>query len=113
MRESAVMHTSPSCRLAVFRPAAIVLLGFLPALLAAPGAGASESAITSRGQDVTIIEGRERTVYEYRQNGVLRMIRVVPDVGRPYYLAPADPTRGYGNLEQADMLVPKWILVEF
>lgn len=91
----------------------MILLGFLLGLLAGPRAGASESAITSRGQDVTIIEGRERTVYEYRQNGVLRAIRVVPDVGRPYYLVPADPTRGYGNLEQADMLVPKWTLIEF
>lgn len=89
--------------------AAIVLV----LTLAAPGALAQDAAITSRGQDVTIIEGRERTVYEYRQNGILRMIRVVPAVGRPYYLAPADPTRGYGNLEQADMLIPKWILVEF
>ncbi len=80
---------------------------------ATPGAFARDAVITSRGQDVTIIEGRERTVYEYRQNGILRMIRVVPAVGRPYYLAPADPTRGYGNLEQADMLIPKWILVEF
>ncbi len=100
-----MVHAPPSCRLA-----AMVLLGMM---LTAPGARASESAITSRGQDVTIIEGRERTIYEYRQNGVLRMIQVVPAVGRPYYLTPADPTRGYGNLEQADMLLPKWILVEF
>lgn len=82
-------------------------------LLASSPLLASDAVIASRGQDVTIIEGRERTVYEYRQNGILRMIRVVPAVGRPYYLAPADPTRGYGNLEQADMLIPKWILVEF
>lgn len=105
------MNASPSCRLA-----AMILFGFFLgafALLAAPWAGASESSVTSRGQDVTIIEGRERTVYEYRQNGVLRMIRVVPAVGRPYYLVPADPTRGYGNLEQADMLVPQWTLMEF
>lgn len=105
MRESAVVNASPSCRLAA--------LSLILVLLLTPGVWGSETAITSRGQDVTIIEGRERTVYEYRQNGVLRMIRVVPAVGRPYYLAPADPTRGYGNLEQADMLVPKWILVEF
>lgn len=105
MRESAEVHASPSCR-----TAALVLSA---ALLAPAGVLASESTITSRGQDVTIIEGRERTVYEYRQNGILRMIQVVPTVGRPYYLTPADPTRGYGNLEQADMLVPKWILVEF
>ena len=66
-----------------------------------------------RGRDVTIIEGEDRTVYEYRQNGELRMIRIVPAVGRPYYLVPADETRGYGNLENADMLIPKWILLEF
>ena len=94
----------------------MILFGFLLGLLtllAGARASASEAATTSRGRDVTIIEGRERTVYEYRQNGVLRAIRVVPDVGRPYFLVPADPTRGYGNLEQADMLVPKWTLLEF
>lgn len=99
------MHASTPSRLAV-----ALLSG---ALFAAPQAVARESAITPRGQDVVIIEGRERTVYEYRQNNILRQIRVVPAVGRPYYLAPADPTRGYGNLEEADMLIPKWILVEF
>ena len=41
------------------------------------------------------------------------MIRVVPTTGRPYYLVTTDPTSGYGNLEQADTLVPQWILVEF
>ncbi|MCC5888221.1 MAG: DUF2782 domain-containing protein [Gammaproteobacteria bacterium] len=107
------MHASPSCRTATRLLPAVLLGALLAILLAAAGVQASETAITSRGQDVTIIEGRERTVYEYRQNGVLRMIRVVPAVGRPYYLTPADPTRGYGNLEQADMLLPRWILVEF
>ena len=89
--------------------------GLLPVLLLIAAAAtpvlAAEAA--PRGRDVTIIEGQDRTVYEYRQNGELRMIRIVPATGRPYYLVPADETEGYGNLENADMLIPKWILLEF
>lgn len=66
-----------------------------------------------RGPDVTIIAGEERMVYEYRQNGQLRMIKVVPSVGRPYYLVPRDPTQGFGDLEQARTLVPEWVIWEF
>jgi hypothetical protein len=84
---------------------------FLIAATATTSVPAAETA--PRGRNVTIIEGRDRTVYEYRQNGELRMIRIVPAAGRPYYLVPADDTRGYGNLENADMLIPKWILLEF
>ncbi len=67
----------------------------------------------SRGPDVTLIAGEERTIYEYRQNGQLRMIKVVPKFGKPYYLAPRDPTRGWGDLEQARTLLPEWVLIEF
>lgn len=74
---------------------------------------AEDTRVSPRGRDVTIIEGEERTVYEYRQNGELRMIRIVPSTGRPYYLVPTDSTSGYGNLEKADTLIPQWILVEF
>lgn len=91
-------------------------VGILAALiisLAAVAVQAADSRVVPRGRDVTIIEGEDRTVYEYRQNGELRMIRIVPTTGRPYYLVPADDTQGYGNLEKADMLIPKWILVEF
>ena len=66
-----------------------------------------------RGPDVTLIAGEERTVYEYRQHGRLHMIKVVPKFGRPYYLAPRDPTQGFGDLEQADSLIAQWVLREF
>ncbi|MEE4300507.1 MAG: DUF2782 domain-containing protein [Pseudomonadales bacterium] len=81
--------------------------------LAGSAIAADDTRVSPRGRDVTIIEGEDRTVYEYRQNGELRMIRIVPSTGRPYYLVPADSTSGYGNLEKADTLVPKWILLEF
>jgi len=65
------------------------------------------------GPDVTIIAGEERTIYEYWQSGHLRMVRVVPEVGKPYFLVPRDATKGFGDLERADMLLPSWVLVEF
>lgn len=67
----------------------------------------------ARGPDVTLIAGDKRTVYEYRQNGKLRMIKVVPQGGKPYFLVPRNPTSGFGDLEQADTLVPRWVLIEF
>jgi hypothetical protein len=81
-------------------------------LLALAGSGyAAESDI--RGPDVTIIAEAEKTIYEYRQGGQLRMVRVIPKWGKPYYLVPADPTRGFGDLERADKLIPSWVIVEF
>ncbi len=74
---------------------------------------AAEDDPRGQGPDVTIIQGEERIVYEYRQAGQLRMIKVVPKIGRPYYLVPRDETRGFGDLERADMLVPRWVLIEF
>ena len=102
--------------IAAVRLAPLLLAPVLGATLSlgAPGVAcaADGARVSPRGRDVTIIEGEDRTVYEYRQNGELRMIRIVPSTGRPYYLVPADSTSGYGNLEKADTLIPKWILVE-
>lgn len=81
------------------------------ALLPHTASGAEEESL--RGPDVVIIAEEQRIIYEFRQNGVLRMIRVVPDFGEPYYLVPRDPTEGFGDLERADMLLPSWVIVEF
>jgi len=81
------------------------------ACFATPWARAAESE--ARGPDVTIIAGEERMIYEYRQAGQLRIIKVVPKLGPPYYLVPRDETRGFGDLERADMLIARWTLIEF
>lgn len=65
------------------------------------------------GPDVVITAGTKRTVYEYRQSGQLRLVKIVPSIGRPYYLVPADPTRGFGDLGQASTLLPQWTIIEF
>jgi hypothetical protein len=63
--------------------------------------------------DVTIIEGEKETIEEYRINGQLYMIKVIPDVGPSYYLMDSD---GDGRLESrmsdlySDYVIPKWVI---
>ncbi len=66
-----------------------------------------------RGPDVVIIAGEDKVVYEFRQNGELRMVRIEPKWGKPYYLVPRDSTKGFGDRERADMLLPQWVIAEF
>ena len=76
-------------------------------------AAAADADREVTGPDVTIVVGEDRTVYESRQAGERRMIKIVPKHGKPYYLVPRDATRGYGDLNQADMLLPSWTIIEF
>ena len=72
----------------------------------------SYAATPIRGPDVTIIAAEEELIYEFRQNGRLTMIKVVPKWGKPYYLIPEDPTTFDGNLIGSGALVPSWRLRE-
>jgi len=95
---------------------ATVAICLATAALLAPGsaawaAAAPEDALS--GPDIVIIAEPERTIYEFRQRGELRMVRIEPRFGKPYNLVPRDPTRGFGDLERADMLLPSWVIVEF
>ena len=82
---------------------------FIVLLLALPAYGEQ----FERGPDVVIIAGKDKVIYEFRQSGQLRMVRIVPKWGKPYYLVPRDPTKGNGDLERADMLLPQWVIAEF
>ena len=92
--------------------AAIWVLLIIATGLTSTAARAAE-ADDIRGPDVTIIEEEDRTVHEYRQAGVLRMVRIVPTWGKPYYLVPQDQTAGHESLERAETLLPSWVIVEF
>ncbi|MBD3635607.1 MAG: DUF2782 domain-containing protein [Methylophaga sp.] len=66
--------------------------------------------------EVNIIQKDDRLIEEYRLNGKLYMIKVIPSVGKPYYLTDTD---GDGSLESrqfeldSGLLVPNWILLEW
>ena len=62
---------------------------------------------------IEIIEGEDRIIYEYRQNGVLTMIKIVPERGRPYYMVPADGSPHYEGLDHKRKLYPQWVIVEW
>ena len=63
--------------------------------------------------DVTIVRGERETVMEYRINGQLRAVKVIPDVGAPYYLVDAN---GDGTLESrhqgigGNFLINQWVI---
>ena len=65
--------------------------------------------------DVTIVEKDKETVYEYRVNGQLYMVRVVPQAGPPYYFLDSD---GDGKLDARqydprEVSGPQWLLFEW
>jgi hypothetical protein len=66
--------------------------------------------------DVTIVQRKDATIEEYRLNGRLYMIKVVPFVGKPYYLI---DNNGDGVLEsrlgdiRKDPVVPKWVILSW
>jgi hypothetical protein len=52
-------------------------------------------------------------VYEFRQNGVLMMIKVIPKTGIPYYLVPAQGEAHFTDLSEIKQLYPQWTLIEW
>lgn len=89
----------------------------LACLLAASSAGASEVYLSppdeNSADDIQIVAGKDRTVFEYRNNGYLLMIKIVPKHGRPYYMIPADGSPHYKSLDYSKNLYPSWIIVEW
>lgn len=79
--------------------------------------GFAEEVILTEPDDndpIEIVEGENRTIYEYRQNGVLTMIKVVPkNGGRPYYMVPADGAPHYEGLDHKRQLYPQWVILEW
>lgn len=64
---------------------------------------------SSEGPQIVIRPGEEVVFYEYRVNGQLVEIKVVPEVGPEYYLVPADGG-GWIREDQTEMLVPSWVI---
>ncbi len=63
--------------------------------------------------DIRIIRKKDATIEEYRVNGNLYMIKVIPVIGPPYYLMDQD---GDGRMEtnmselRENFVVPQWVL---
>lgn len=62
--------------------------------------------------EVTIRESGDKTIHEYRVDGRLYMVKIVPRKGPPYYLMDLDGD-GVMDVQEEDparIVVPQWIL---
>jgi len=62
--------------------------------------------------EVTIRQQGSKTIHEYRINGRLYMVKIVPKKGPPYYLLDLD---GDGEMDTQEddpngVVVPQWVL---
>lgn len=95
------------------KPLATYVISLLFMLLASLSANTFADDLNSGEQpDIVIREEDEKTFYEYRVNGILKEIKVVPKVGPSYYLVPASG-EGWIREDRSQMLVPKWVLFEW
>jgi hypothetical protein len=79
-----------------------------------PGfASAAPSPEEYEEDQIEIIEGEDRMIYEYRQNGVLTMIKIVPKKGLPYYMVPLDGDQHTEGLDHQKKLYPQWVIKEW
>ncbi|RMD70454.1 MAG: DUF2782 domain-containing protein [Gammaproteobacteria bacterium] len=65
--------------------------------------------------EVTIVPQKGGVIYEYRRGGQLYMIKVVPQVGLPYYLIDTDADGVWDKRldDIAPYSVPQWILFQW
>lgn len=92
----------------LFLLAVTAMLVFSPTTLLS-----SESSEDFRNDDIEIVEGEDKTIYEYRQNGRLMMVKIIPKWGKPYYMVPADGSPHYSDLELRENLYPQWVIIEW
>ncbi len=63
--------------------------------------------------EITIVVSKQTVQYEYRINGRLYMIKVVPQKGKPYYLIDPDGSGQWRRSFTSDVVPPQWVIKEF
>lgn len=78
----------------------------------APADAPAQEGAENLEPEVTIRQQGSKTIHEYRINGRLYMVKIIPERGAPYYLLDQD---GDGEMDtQQDnpngVVVPQWVL---
>ena len=84
-------------------------------LITSPALSAlSEADLRATDETITLVENdADQRIFEFRQNSVLMMIKVIPKSGRPYYLVPATGQAHFTDLTDQKHLYPQWTLIEW
>jgi hypothetical protein len=80
-----------------------------------PSGSGDQSGQEEIEPEVVIIQREDKTIEEYRVNGQLYMIKVIPKNAPPYFLLDND---GDGTMEsrlassdlEPDIMIPRWVL---
>lgn len=112
-----------SCSISNLALGVALVLGLAAPVLAEEGAGEVSPPPPVIGEggeapepEVTIVSRPDGQVREYRVNGQLYMIEVIPKKGPRYYLV---DTNGDGNLDlrrgnlEPTMLIPRWTILRW
>lgn len=89
----------------------LIMLALLSSLLPLNAVFAEEAALPVE-PEIVIRHENEETFYEYRVNGILKEIKVVPKIGPTYYLVPSDGN-AWIREDRSQVLVPSWILFKW
>lgn len=105
----AVMTRTPIALLLLLTLTPVVAEDAVPAPPALPAPVQNGEALEP---DVTIVESDKGTIYEYRINGNMYMVKIQPIAGPPYYLLDLD---GDGEMDVRrdkpwNNDVPQWVL---
>ena len=72
----------------------------------------AQESIQPAEPQITIRHDNDETFYEYRINGILKEIKVIPKIGPSYYLIPSDGSK-FIREDQSQLLVPSWVLFKW
>ena len=87
----------------VFSP---LLLSALLTCVAAPALAADTDLAGE--PEVTITQQGDKTIEEYRINGFLYAVKVIPKKGKPYFLVRADGEDAFIHSGKPELRIPSW-----
>tara|TARA_R110001599_G_scaffold67755_2_gene191071 strand:- start:4381 stop:4665 length:285 start_codon:yes stop_codon:yes gene_type:complete len=90
----------------------LIILTLLSSSLFFSQSALAQEATLPVEPEITIRREATETFYEYRVNGILKEIKVVPEVGPTYYLVPQDGN-AWIREDRSQVLVPSWILFKW
>lgn len=87
-----------------------------PPVIEHPPSSAGGDPDAELAPEITITERGDTTIEEYRLNGQLYMIKIVPKKGVPYYLVDSNGdglmSRRFNDLSPG-FLIPSWVLLRW
>ncbi|MBZ5876047.1 MULTISPECIES: DUF2782 domain-containing protein [Chromohalobacter] len=81
----------------------------LPPLILGLCLGVIAPPVVAQQPEITVRQDDARTIKEYRVNGKLYAIEIMPRGGSAYYLVDDDGDGNFARSDSADLEVPDWV----